>query len=181
MCSIFTFPDQPKDWDMSFPELHSFCWQMWIGLVLSGRIVEAFVTLADVNPLIRRELQRLASFLLAFSFKVWSYIRRFQAINGASANPVFSLFFFFGMYLEQTCGWLLIIWCVTCSSSCSCTLLIFPRNVWWALQHISESPMDILMFSLTELVYITPLAFLCPGLWSLKVHLFIHHISVVLL
>lgn len=30
MCSIFTFPDQPKDWDMSFPELRSFCWQIWI-------------------------------------------------------------------------------------------------------------------------------------------------------
>lgn len=28
MCCIFTFPDQPSDWDMSFPELHSFCWHV---------------------------------------------------------------------------------------------------------------------------------------------------------
>lgn len=35
-------------------------------------------------------------------------------------------------------------------------------------QHVSESPTDILMFSLMELVYMTPLAFLCPGLWSLN-------------
>lgn len=69
MCSIFTFPEQPKDWDMSFPELHSFCWQMWIWAPLSGWTADAFVTLANANPLIRRNCRVLLSFLLPFFFQ----------------------------------------------------------------------------------------------------------------
>lgn len=127
------------------------------GLVLSCWIVDAFVTLLDANPLIRRELQRLASFLLAFS------------LQGVEQN---SLFLGYKWSISLSC-------CFSFQFSLECICNKHLVDFFWLMlmgkmfhnkeqEHIYQSSTDNLMVSVMQLVCITPHSSLRPGLWFVE-------------
>lgn len=130
------------------------------GLVLSCRIVDAFVTLADANPLIRRELQRLASFLAFPPSRCGAkYIVSRLQMEHQSILLLLLLFFF--QFLRNASA--KNIWLIIFSDSDVHQFMgkMFHNK---EQEHILESSTDNSMVSVMQLVCITPHSSLRPGL-----------------